>query len=270
MDFLDIINNFVGKLTGKKPTDPRLRDAKPNIIGDPSQIKVIDKGDTLTSKTSMDQDKPFLDKGLEKTGPNSWRVPTPQGEMPVPTQRPLQAPVEYAPEPQPVPNTPLTQHPQGTWTAKYQPLWDSALDKRGVKDKSAIKLIVQSENGAENPGHVNDNGDGTVDVGLGQVNVNKNDSAEIERLKNPEYNVQRAADIWKSRLDHLEDPVLALGSYNLGAGGAVLQPEKALARAKMLYAHSDIPMPQTEFTQNPLGFVRARMNKYKALGLFKS
>lgn len=116
MDFLDIINNFVSKLTGKKPTDPRLRDAKPNIIGDPSQIKVIDKGNTLTSKTSMEQDKPFLDKGLEKTGPNSWRVPTQAGDMPVPSQRPLQAPVEYAPE-QPMPD--LAQHPSGDFQFNF-------------------------------------------------------------------------------------------------------------------------------------------------------
>lgn len=203
--------------------------------------------------------------------PNMWKQPTnevlrfnDQGQIfpdaPAPTATPFPSPVPTA---TPSPAT-------DGWSSKYQTVWESALNQKGITDKSVIKLIVQSENGKEDPQHINDNGNGTVDVGLGQINVSKGDTEEIERLKNPEYNIQKATDIWNSRLKNLEDPVLALASYNLGAGGAVLNPEKALARSKELYAHSGIPLPETEFTQNPLGFVRARMDKYKKLGLFKS
>jgi hypothetical protein len=177
---------------------------------------------------------------------------------------------------------PIAQSPQASpqamaqaiWRAKYQDIWEREFKKRGLPPE-AIKLLVMSENGQENPGLEMPNVDkktgkvNSVDVGLGQVNVDPNNRAEIERLKNPDYNVSRSADIYQGRLKNLEDPLLAFASYNKGAGGAVLDPEGSLKRATDLYNHAGVPIPENDFKKDPSGYVKKRMDMYKSMGLFK-
>jgi len=145
-------------------------------------------------------------------------------------------------------------------------------------------LLRAGENKAENPEAINDNWNKdhtkivSRDVGLYQISVplydsngnpNPNAETEIQRLKDPLYNTQKAAEIWTSRLKLLEDPVLTIASYNLGAGGAVLRPLDALKRAQWVYYNAGIPVPQTDFAKDPVGYVNQRMDTYKQLGLFK-
>ena len=151
---------------------------------------------------------------------------------------------------------------------QYQKQIEEASRSSGISLDS-FHLLRAGENQAEDPRAINQNSNGTLDVGLFQINVAANNIAEIERLKNPVYNAMRAAQIFAQRLKLLQDPVLALASYNLGAGGAVLRPIDALKRAEWVYWKAGIEMPQTEFTQDPLGYVRQRMDTYRSLGLFK-
>ena len=177
----------------------------------------------------------------------------------------------------------VTQQKTSTPTFKFQNEINQASQSSGL-DMNSFHLLRAGENQAENPEAINDNWsrDGkkivSKDVGLFQISVplynqdgtpNPNANAEIERLKNPVYNATRAADIFKSRMNLLKDPVLAIASYNLGAGGAVLNPEAALKRAEWVYWKAGVEMPQTEFTKNPLGYVRQNMDYYRKLGLFK-
>lgn len=189
-----------------------------------------------------------------------------------------------------------------TWKSKYENVWDKATSSKGV-DKTVRDLIARSENGKEIENYANlnhGNMAGTFDIGLTQVNINPEPEVksriiretkgmsqaeanvylnklidqgvikgEAEKLRNPDYAINKAVDLYKARLENLGDPVLAIASYNLGSGGAVLNPQEALERAKFVYNNAGIPLPETEFTKDPLKFVRANMPKYKRLGLFK-
>ena len=163
---------------------------------------------------------------------------------------------------------PAQQKEQSTSTFKYQNEMNQASKQSGLS-LDAFHLLRAGENQAENPMAINKNSNGTWDVGLYQINVDPNNVEEIKRLQDPLYNAMRAAEIFKSRIKLLEDPVLAIASYNLGAGGAVLRPMDAIKRAEWVYWKAGIEMPQTEFTKNPVGYVRQRMDYYKQLGLFK-
>lgn len=179
-------------------------------------------------------------------------TPTPQTRQRVLTPTPTVTPTQNALQPQ----------------FKYQDIIKQASDSYGVS-LDQFDLLRASENQAEDPQAIHDNGDGTVDVGLWQINVNSNNKAEIQKLMNPVYNTMRAAEIFAQRLRILEDPILALASYNLGAGGAVLRPLDAIKRAEWVYWRAGKEMPETEFTKDPEGYVRKRMDKYRKLGLFK-
>lgn len=166
---------------------------------------------------------------------------------------------------QPIPNNNISNQLP---TFKFQNEVNQVSKASGLTPND-FHLLRAGENKAENPLAINKNNDGTVDVGLYQINTNANNVDEIKRLQNPLYNTQKAADIWKSRMQILQDPVLAIGSYNLGAGGAVLNPQAALKRAQWVYYNAGVPMPQTAFTQDPTGYVNQRMDYYKQLGLFE-
>lgn len=165
---------------------------------------------------------------------------------------------------------------------KYQEITDKVAQQTGFTEDD-FNLLRAGENKAENPEAINDNWNKnhtqivSKDVGLYQVSVplydrngnpNPNADAEIERLKDPEYNTKKAAEIWHQRVNLLQDPVLAIASYNMGAGGAVLDPEDAIKRAQWVYSNAGVPMPQTEFTKDPHGYVKKRMDYYRSKGLF--
>lgn len=133
----------------------------------------------------------------------------------------------------------------------------------------AFHLLRSSENMAENPDAVNYNDNGTVDVGLFQINVDPKNTEEVQNLKDPEYNATRAAEIFKQRMQIFNDPVLAIASYNLGAGGAVTNPQAAIARAKLVYAKAGLKMPETAFTKDPIAFIKQNMQNYIKMGLVK-
>lgn len=171
-------------------------------------------------------------------------VPSPVQALPNPTTQPQQFNFKYANEVQ------------------------QASNSSGLPQE-AFHLLRAGENKAENPNAIYKNNNGTWDVGLYQINVDPRNTAEVERLKNPLYNTMRAAEIFKSRVNLLKDPVLAIASYNLGAGGAVLNPAAAIKRAQWVYYNAGLTMPQTEFTKDPLGYVRKNMDYYRQLGLFK-
>lgn len=187
-------------------------------------------------------------------------------DYPAPTAQPM----AQAPGPQASPQAMA----QAIWRAKYQDKWEREFKKRGLPPE-VIRMLVTSENGQENPGlempnyYKGTKNVKSLDVGLGQVNVDPNNKAEIERLKDPDYNVSKAADIYQGRIKTLEDPLLALASYNFGAGGAVLRPEDALKRATKIYQDNGVPVPETEFKKDPAGYVNKRMDMYKRMGLFK-
>lgn len=168
-----------------------------------------------------------------------------------------------------------TQQPQiqTGWQSKFQPIYDKTLPQKKLT-KHDVQVLVTSENGKEDPGYQNFNIDKktgkkvSVDTGLLQINTPL-DSPEISKLKDPEYNINKGLGILRQRNDILGDPVLAIASYNLGAGGAVLNPEKALNRARVIYKNAGVPLPETPFTKDPKGFVNQRMDSYKSYGLFK-
>ena len=173
------------------------------------------------------------------------------------------------PTPTPVPSrAPASAQGETQTQFKYQKEIEEASRSSGISLDN-FHLLKAGENQAENPSAINYNKNGTLDVGLFQINVAADNTAEIERLKNPVYNAMRAGQIFTQRLNLLKDPVLALGSYNLGAGGAVLRPLDALKRAQFVYAKAGIEVPETEFTQDPVAYVRKRMDTYRSLGLFR-
>lgn len=151
------------------------------------------------------------------------------------------------------------------WRSAYQQLYDKALAARGLPPE-IVPLIVTSENGREDPGFINDNGDGTVDVGLMQINVPAGDTKEIQRLKDPTYNINQGMDRYINRLQTLGDPVLALASYNKGARGSIRDPQGSLARSQKIYANLGIPMPETEFTRDPNSYVAKNEQKWRQIG----
>ena len=165
--------------------------------------------------------------------------------------------------------TPTTQPSVLTPTTfQFQDAINQAAQQTGL-NLNQFHLLRSGENMAEKPDAIHYNSNGTIDVGLFQINVDPRNKAEVERLKNPTYNATRVAQIYTQRMRILGDPVLALASYNLGAGGAILRPIDALERAAWVYWKAGMQMPETEFTKDPLGYVRSRMDYYKRLGLFK-
>ncbi len=172
----------------------------------------------------------------------------------------------------PVYNVSPTSVAQNTPTPtafKYQDAINNVSQQTGINPLQ-FHLLRAGENMAENPQAINKNSNGSWDVGLFQINVDPKNIAEVERLKDPLYNTMRAGQIFKQRLNVLKDPVLAIASYNLGAGGAVLRPFDALKRAQWVYYKAGMQLPETPFTQNPLAFVKNNMDYYREIGLFKS
>lgn len=197
--------------------------------------------------------------------------PTDIANVPIPTTRPTQpntlASLSNAPV-APVQGNNTSGFSWGSWQPKYAQLWEKTAPSQGITP-DMVRVLVTSENGREDPGFTNTNGNGTVDVGLTQLNVPSTDRQTIERLKNPDVNIQEGVKRLASRVNLLGDPVLAMASWNLGPGGAVLNPQAALERAQTIYRNAGLPLPQTPFTQNPQGFVAQNMDKYRQLGLFK-
>jgi len=63
----------------------------------------------------------------------------------------------------------------------------------GDRGNDAIKMLKTCENKPFDPKAVSPlNGNGSVDVGLFQVNADPKNTEEVERLKDWEYNIQRA------------------------------------------------------------------------------
>lgn len=62
----------------------------------------------------------------------------------------------------------------------------------GDEAQNALKIVGTCENGKWNPTATNQNRNGTLDIGIFQHNVKPDNFAEIERLKNPEYNIKLA------------------------------------------------------------------------------
>lgn len=188
------------------------------------------------------------------------------------------------------------------WKSRYEDVWNKTLKSKGL-DPIVRDLIARSENGKEIENYANLNhGDaaGTFDIGITQININppaeikqkiiaetKNMSqaeanlylnklidkgvisGEAANLRKPEYAISKAADLYKTRLENLGDPVLAIASYNLGSGGAVLNPQAALNRAKYVYNNAGYELPNTPFVKDPEGYVKVNMSKYKKLGLIR-
>lgn len=232
-------SNVVGQIVPKatysydfRPTPPST--PNPNVIGNPSQMK--------------------LNVGI---GPNFVN----------------QARAQEQPSPQPtaIPQQPYPANNQ--WTSHYQGIYDRVLPQKKLSRQDA-QVLVTSENGKENPNYQNFNLDPktkkptSVDTGLLQINTPL-ESPEIAKLKDPEYNINKGLDILRQRNAILGDPVLAIASYNKGAGGAVLDPVDALRRAKAIYKNAGVPLPDTAFTRNPQAFVDQNMGRYKQYGLFK-
>ena len=76
------------------------------------------------------------------------------------------------------------------------------VEKFGDKAPDAISIINLCENGTFDPHRlsgINTHKDGrrTIDVGVFQMNVNVEDTAEIERLKDWKYNIDRAYEKFK-------------------------------------------------------------------------
>lgn len=231
------------------------REITPNIMASTKQpMKTVQYPSTLANNNG--KSNPILFKQLyEKAFETNPSVPLKVSPI-------KQAPVVQVQEKRVI--QPNTTAP----VFKFQNEINQASKSSGL-DMNAFHLLRAGENQAENPSAINYNSNGTLDVGLFQINVDPNNTAEVERLKNPVYNATRAAEIFKSRMKLLKDPVLAIASYNLGAGGAVLNPEAAFKRAQFVYEKAGIEMPQTEFAKNPLGYVRQNMDYYRKLGLFK-
>lgn len=195
-------------------------------------------------------------------GRNFMDIPTAGAQQPSPTP---QATVMPSPTPSP------TASPLG-WQSKYQNIYDRVAPQKGIS-QDQVRVLVTSENGKEIPDYPNYNYDKqgkkiSVDTGLLQVNTPL-DSPEISKLKDPEYAINKGLGILEQRKNILEDEVLAIASYNLGSGRAVLSPKLALNRAKVIYKNAGVPLPETPFTQDPEGFVNQRMDKYQKLGLWK-
>lgn len=209
------------------------------------------------------------DFGKIDFGNLSGQAPAPMvSATPMPTPTPMPSPVLSQPAPQ-IPQMPATPAPTpSTWRSKFQPIYEKVAKEKGI-EPDEFRYLIQTENGQEKPDHINKNSDGTIDVGLLQINVDPKNTAEVERLKDPEYNIAKGLEILRLRKMYLEDPEMALASYNLGAGGAALNPQGAYERVSSLRKKVGLPPKETEFTKNPLEFSRARMEKYKKLGLIK-
>lgn len=171
-------------------------------------------------------------------------------------------------QPQPMP-TVMPQ--QNNWQSKYQSIYDKVLPQKKLT-KQDVQVLVTSENGKEDPVFQNTNYDKlgnpkSIDTGLLQINTPISAKEEIQRLKDPEYNINKGLSILRQRNDLLGDPVLAMASYNKGARGAVRDPKDALKRARIIYKNAGIPLPETPFTKDPEGFVNQFRDKYRSLGI---
>jgi hypothetical protein len=218
--------------------------ANPNVIGDPSKMK--------------------LNVGVSPNFVNNMA----QSPVPSPSSQPIRPMPTASPIPQP-----SLQPQAGQWQSKFQSTYDKVVPQKKLSQND-VRVLVTSENGREIPDYQNFNVDPktgkklSVDTGLLQINTPL-DSPEIAKLKDPEYNINKGLEILRQRNAVLGDPVLAIASYNLGAGGAVLNPKKALERARKIYGNAGVPLPETPFTRDPEGFVSQNMDTYKRYGLFK-
>ncbi len=149
---------------------------------------------------------------------------------------------------------------------KYQELVEAAADRYELP-LIDYHLIRASENQSENPTAINyTNSNGTLDVGWGQKSVPKTDKEEIEKLKDPAYNIDTISKLLRKYKDDMRDPILTLGAYNRGEQGALWNPKAALKRAQHVYWKAGVPMPETEFTKDPVGYVEKNRSYYEGLG----
>lgn len=232
--------NTVGQLipTSTYTTDYRTTPAPvqtPNIIGSPSQMKLTINHPLLAQN------------------------PPP----PIPTAPPVPQ--------QPLSNSPVQVQQPNSWQSKYQNIYNKVLPQKKLTPQD-VQVLVTSENGKENPTFQNYNYDSkgkpvSVDTGLLQINTPISAKEEQQKLKDPEYNIDKGLEILKQRQQILGDPVLAMASYNKGARGAILDPKDALRRAKAIFKNAGLPLPQTPFTQDPEGYVNQNRDRYKSMGL---
>lgn len=190
-------------------------------------------------------------------------------QMKLTVNRPIQ---QSSPIAQPIQQSSFNPSQQSNqWQSKYQPIYDKVLPKKKLT-KQDVQILVTSENGREDPGFQNTNYDKfgkpkSVDTGLLQINTPIHAKEEIQKLKDPTYNIEKGLEILHQRNQVLGDPVLAIAAYNKGARGAVLNPKDALNRARVIYKNAGIPLPQTPFTQDPMGFVKQNRDRYISMGV---
>lgn len=79
-----------------------------------------------------------------------------------------------------------------------QEIFEYLVEKFGDHAGDAIAIIRTCENGTFEPSRVSGvNKNGTIDVGVMQINVDANNTKEIEKLKDFRYNIDRGYMKWK-------------------------------------------------------------------------
>ncbi len=84
------------------------------------------------------------------------------------------------------------------FTSEKQQIMAYLVEKFGDRAGDAITIINQCENHAFNPNAINHNHNGTVDIGVMQINVDPSNTAEVEKLHDWKYNIDRGYAKYKS------------------------------------------------------------------------
>jgi hypothetical protein len=139
---------------------------------DEEQEKLISPVPESTPTPTPD---PFIQKGWEKTGENSYKWPDEvQAQQPQPQQQPQPEPQQ----PQPAEGSPLFDfepyQKTGNWEVQQPPSQLGAALRQVFGDDDAEKaaIVMGTENPAFDPGAVYENDNGSKDTGLFQVNSN--------------------------------------------------------------------------------------------------
>lgn len=90
-----------------------------------------------------------------------------------------------------------------TFTSEHQQILAYIVEKFGDRADDAIAMINQCENSTFNTEAMNHNvqqsGRRSFDVGVFQMNVDEDNTAEIEKLKDWKYNIDRAYDKYHAK-----------------------------------------------------------------------
>jgi len=91
-----------------------------------------------------------------------------------------------------------------TFTTQRQQILAYIVEKFGDRAGDAISIINQCENHAFNPDAINHNHNGSIDIGVMQINTSTT-SADVEKLHDWKYNIDRGFAKYKARGNKFTD-----------------------------------------------------------------